>query len=54
MKYILDPHTLLWFLSGDDKLSETSRAAIEDRENGVLVSVASLWEIAIKISLGNS
>lgn len=49
--YILDTHTLIWFLNGDEQLSKAARFAIEDKKNNKYVSVASLWEIAIKISL---
>jgi PIN domain nuclease of toxin-antitoxin system len=49
---LLDTHTLLWFLGGDDRLSSRARAAIEDLSNRRLFSIAGAWEIAIKVSLG--
>jgi PIN domain nuclease of toxin-antitoxin system len=49
---LLDTHTLLWFLSGDARLSIAARDAIEDLANTRLFSIASAWEIAIKASLG--
>lgn len=49
--FILDTHTLIWFLNGDKQLSKPARAAIEKESNDKFVSVASLWEMAIKISL---
>jgi len=49
---LLDTHPLLWFVAGDSKLSNTAREAIESPDNTSLVSVASLWEMGIKISLG--
>lgn len=52
MKLLLDTHALLWFISGDTALSSKGRALIEDVANDKLVSIASLWEIAIKHSLG--
>jgi PIN domain nuclease of toxin-antitoxin system len=52
MKLLLDTHTFLWFLSDDAQLSAQARALIEDGSNEVLLSVASLWEMAIKISPG--
>ena len=52
MRLLLDTHTFLWFLSGDPKLSDHARGLIEEPENERNVSVASLWEIAIKISIG--
>ncbi len=51
MKLLLDTHTLLWFLSGDRRLSKKVRILIEDLSNERLVSVASIWEITIKVSL---
>lgn len=52
MRLLLDTHTLLWFLAGDPKLSGAARGLVEDDGNEVLVSVGTLWEIAIKVSLG--
>ncbi|MBZ0296263.1 MAG: type II toxin-antitoxin system VapC family toxin [Anaerolineae bacterium] len=52
MRYLLDTHAFLWFVAGDDRLSETARMLIADRQNSLALSIASLWEIAIKISLG--
>lgn len=52
MRFILDTHALLWWLSGDSQLGSDARAKIEDRSNEVIISSASLWEITIKQSLG--
>ena len=52
MDLLLDTHTLIWFLNGDETLSDKAKSAIEDPENSKIVSIASIWEIAIKISLG--
>lgn len=52
MNYLLDTHTLIWFLNGDKDLSFNARKAIESFEALNFVSIASLWEIAIKVSLG--
>lgn len=49
-KYLLDTHTLIWFLEGNTILSQTARQAIESSRNNY-VSIASLWEIAVKISI---
>jgi PIN domain nuclease of toxin-antitoxin system len=49
---LVDTHVLLWWLAGDPSLSAGAEAEIADPENEPLVSVASLWEIAIKRSLG--
>lgn len=52
MKLLLDTHSFLWFVGGDARLTPTARTLIEDGMNDVFLSVASLWEMAIKISLG--
>lgn len=52
MKALLDTHSFLWFLGGSSKLSPKARSMIADLENSVLVSTASLWEVAIKVSIG--
>lgn len=51
MNYILDTHAIIWFLNGDDKLSGISKNIIENPENNKFISIATIWEIAIKISL---
>lgn len=52
MNFLLDTHTLIWFLGGDKNLSNLARNAIESDGVTNYVSIVSLWEIAIKISLG--
>jgi PIN domain nuclease of toxin-antitoxin system len=51
MRCLLDSHTFLWFLHGDKRLGEEALRTISNIENEVLLSVASLWELAIKLSL---
>jgi len=51
MNYLLDTHTLIWFLNGDKKISKTVQSLIENTNNKKFVSIGSLWEMAIKISL---
>lgn len=51
MHCLLDTHTLIWFLNGDDKLSPKAKNTIEDPENSNFISVATVWELAIKLSL---
>lgn len=51
-RFLLDTHTLLWFLANDSKLSVKVDGLISNSENDCLVSTASLWEIAIKHNLG--
>ncbi len=52
MTYLLDTHAVLWFLQTDAKLNDNLLGIIRNPSNRVLVSVASIWEIAIKKSLG--
>jgi PIN domain nuclease of toxin-antitoxin system len=52
MRLLLDTHAFLWFISGDEHLSAQARGLIEDETNDVVLSVASRWEMAIKVSLG--
>jgi PIN domain nuclease of toxin-antitoxin system len=52
MRLLLDTHTLIWFFAGDSQLSATARILIEDEDNNKLVSIASIWEMAIKESKG--
>ncbi len=52
MKLLLDTHALLWFVLRDPHLSAGGQSAIANPDHQILISVASLWEIAIKISTG--
>ncbi|MBD1995513.1 type II toxin-antitoxin system VapC family toxin [Leptolyngbya sp. FACHB-541] len=52
MKLLLDTHAFLWFIEGNSTLSELARNLIEEQANQRFLSVASLWEIAIKSSIG--
>jgi PIN domain nuclease of toxin-antitoxin system len=52
MKLLLDTHTLIWFFSGNNELSEEVVSEIENENNTIFVSIASLWEIGIKESIG--
>ena len=49
--YLLDTHTLLWYLRDSQELSKLARQTI-DNADYVAVSIASLWEIGIKINIG--
>jgi len=49
---LLDTHALLWSLIAPEQLAEQARSEISDPNNGVYVSAASAWEIAIKSGLG--
>ncbi len=52
MNLLLDTHVFLWFIDGNAKLSPRARELIEDQRNIKLVSVGSLWEMGLKMSLG--
>lgn len=52
MNLLLDTHILIWLIDGSEKLNQTARYAIEDESNSLYLSIASLWEITIKTSLG--
>lgn len=52
MRVLLDTHSLYWYIEGDPRLSATARTAIQDSSNEVLISPASYWEVAIKVSIG--
>jgi PIN domain nuclease of toxin-antitoxin system len=52
MRYLLDTHTFLWFGLSDPRLSARGQALIVDPDNEILLSPASFWEVAIKISIG--
>lgn len=54
MNYLLDTHLLLWFAEDSPRLPNRARDIIGDRSNGLLFSVASLWEITTKFSRGRA
>jgi len=51
-RYLLDTHTAIWFFNGNDSLSEIAKKIILDTSNVKYLSIASVWEVAIKISIG--
>ncbi len=52
MDLLLDTHTLIWFINGDKSLPGKVQNEIKDIDNKCFISIASIWEIAIKTSLG--
>lgn len=52
MKILLDTHAFIWFIEGNKNLSINAKTAIESTDNHCFLSIASLWEMAIKSSLG--
>jgi PIN domain nuclease of toxin-antitoxin system len=52
VRLLLDTHVLLWWLDDDPRMSVRSRTLIGRGDNAVVVSIVSIWEIAIKAGLG--
>jgi PIN domain nuclease of toxin-antitoxin system len=52
LRLLLDTHTLVWWITSDQRLPSRTRTIIGTDDNDVLVSIASAWEIAIKVGLG--
>ncbi|MGH7599279.1 MAG: type II toxin-antitoxin system VapC family toxin [bacterium] len=52
MKLLLDSHAFIWWSSEPEKLSARARACCEDSSNILMLSVASVWEMQIKLQLG--
>lgn len=51
MNFLLDTHAFLWFINGDAQLSEKAKQEIESLSNTNYISIASFWEVAIKLGL---
>lgn len=52
MNILIDTHILLWYLIDSPRLSQAKSGLVEDPKNKKFLSIASLWEIAIKTSIG--
>ncbi|HKX77943.1 MAG TPA: type II toxin-antitoxin system VapC family toxin [Novosphingobium sp.] len=52
MKLLLDTHLLIWAAGFPERLPVEARELIEDKDNDLFFSAASLWEVAIKSALG--
>jgi PIN domain nuclease of toxin-antitoxin system len=52
MTVLMDTHSFIWFVDGNSQLSARARTLIEDPANDKFLSMASIWEMAVKISLG--
>ena len=50
MRLLIDTHIFLWFVWNDVRLKALPRSLIEDPDNDILLSIASVWEVAIKVS----
>ena len=51
MRHLIDSQSLIWYVDQDHLLSRTAHAAITDPNNALLLSAATIWEIAIKVGL---
>ena len=51
MNLLIDTHAFLWFITSDQKLSPRARKHMEDPASELFLSIASVWEMAIKVSL---
>ena len=51
MRYLIDTHVALWVLKGEP-VSDKAKKILDDVTSGIFVSIASAWEIAVKISTG--
>jgi len=51
MRILLDTHAFIWFAEDDDQLHSNIKRAIEKSANDIFLSIASIWEMAIKIQL---
>lgn len=52
MTLLLDTHVFLWFILGDPRMGPSARKIIESPDNDCYLSIASIWEAAIKVSIG--
>ncbi len=52
MDYLLDTHVILWIALNDNKLSKKARNIFLNQDNRIYLSLISIWEIAIKCSIG--
>lgn len=52
MTILLDTHAFLWFVGADDRLSKKAVSAMKNESNAIVLSVASVWEMAMKAALG--
>ena len=51
-RYLLDTHTAIWYFNGSTRLSQTASRIMQDASSALFVSIASAWEIAIKVGIG--
>ncbi|MBV8050379.1 MAG: type II toxin-antitoxin system VapC family toxin [Acidobacteriaceae bacterium] len=52
MRLLLDTHALIWWFNDPSQLSETAYSLLQGSANGIFISAAVAWELAIKVNLG--
>ena len=52
MRFLIDTHTFIWYVTNNPKLSSVAQKLIDDGNNDVLLSISSIWEMGIKHSIG--
>lgn len=52
MRILIDTQAFIWFVEDDKQLPEEIKTKLEDLDNSIIISIASLWEMTIKMSLG--
>lgn len=52
MDLLLDTHILIWFLTGNERLTASTKSAIKNLNNNCYISIASIWEMALKTRIG--
>ena len=52
MRYLLDSHAMLWALGNAEELSADARGVIAENDNRLFISMATLWELSIKVNIG--
>lgn len=52
MKYLIYTHVFIWFMEGNPSFSPNAKSIMLDKGNEIFISIASLWEISIKNSIG--
>jgi len=52
MNFLIDTHVLLWYLEGNRSLPRKIRTHVDNSDNDIFISIASFWEIAIKLAAG--
>jgi PIN domain nuclease of toxin-antitoxin system len=52
MKYLIDTHVFIWFVENSPNLPQSIKDLIEDENSDIFISIASIWEVSIKTSIG--